>query len=65
METTTTGLTSAPAAENTFKMELKIRNKCFKIEVPVKLPFLETEVPELVQLIITSFSLPIFVEDGG
>jgi len=51
--------------ESEFKMEVKIQHKCFKIKVPLKFPFPETGIHELVQLIITSFKLPLFVEDGA
>jgi hypothetical protein len=45
-------------------VELQLREATVKLEIPVTLPFSEKQVPELTQLILTSFDLPIFVEKG-
>jgi hypothetical protein len=47
-----------------FKLELQLREATVKLEIPVTIPFSEKQVPELTQLILTSFDLPIFVEKG-
>ncbi|CAG7726356.1 unnamed protein product, partial [Allacma fusca] len=44
-------------------LELQLRDSLVKLEIPVELPFEETKIPEFTQLIITSFDLPIIVED--
>lgn len=50
--------------EVTFNLEIRLRDSIAKLEVPVMLPFEQSKVPEVTQLIISSFNLPIIVEKG-
>jgi len=50
--------------EKVFNASLVLRGAKVNLEIPVKFPFENSKVSEFVQLILTSFDLPIIVENG-